>query len=467
MDPVTRNLPFIVSTDRQKADPETRKLIRSHVMRGKNRVKPRRKPRGPLHGDSLEAESSIVTGLIYPLSIPMLLSSKFAAIRFADDSVDPALIADVLSFASMSSRAMFQLEQCIAAKTDGMAHEWFAPMLFDAAYLNAACFTIQAYFDQFLARTRSAEARQRDYVYYAKTVGILQNRLALDDDSVRLSDSTIMTVLSMSGHAYMTGDYESANHHSSGLLKLASMRGVGSFAQNTKLLIEIVRCDLCLAIDRGSEPLLFAPDNIPWPLMLPSGFTTVPGEKVPSTQLRNKMTSRLSPDLAAVWAAMSNFCTLINAIAENGGIKMTEEVFLQSLGSIIYRLLYQRFEPGSLDEAFRLGLLAFSSPIFLHWNRVELPDRLFNSTYREALARLDASQGTVEPREHLWLLMVGALSMSHEPDSVAWLKPQLQKTIELCNAFTWDSVRDLLSSLLWVGLVYDSAGRDAFDSILR
>lgn len=140
----------------------------------------------------------------------------------------------------MASRAMFLLDQYIAPKADA-AHMWFAPMLFDAAYLYAACFTIQAYFDRFLARTRSEAAQRRDCVYYAKTVRILQERLALDNDSVRLSDSTIMTVLSLSGHAYTTGDYGSADHHIRGLLQLVSMRGVHTFQGNTKLLIEIIR----------------------------------------------------------------------------------------------------------------------------------------------------------------------------------------------------------------------------------
>jgi hypothetical protein len=141
----------------------------------------------------------------------------------------------------MSSKAMFQLDRCIAPELDGVDRAWFEPLLFDPAYLHAACFTIQTYFDGYLERTRSAEDQRRDCVYYAKTVRILQERLALDDDSVRLSDSTIMTVLALSGHAYTTGDYESANHHIRGLLKLVSMRGVGTFLQHTKLLIEIIR----------------------------------------------------------------------------------------------------------------------------------------------------------------------------------------------------------------------------------
>ena len=141
----------------------------------------------------------------------------------------------------MSSKAMFLLDQCLTTKTDAMARAWFEPMLFDAAYLHAICFTIQAYFDGLFARPRSNATQQRDRMYYSKTVRALQERLALDDNSAKLSDSTIMTVLALTGHAHMTGDYESANHHISGLLKLVSMRGIDTFFQNTKLLIEIIR----------------------------------------------------------------------------------------------------------------------------------------------------------------------------------------------------------------------------------
>ena len=224
-----------------------------------------------------------------------------------------------------------------------------------------------------------------------------------------------------------------------------------------------------MAIDRGLKPVLFAYDDIPWPLMPASNFMTMPAEELSSKQLQGKVTSlpnNLKVELAAVWVSMSEFCALVNAAAELGGAKMTEEAFLDSMGSIMYRLLHQRFETGSVDEAFRLGSLAFSSPVFLHWNRVELPDRQFTSAYREALASLNLTQPSIAPREHLWLLMVGALSMSHEPDGIAWLSPTLRMNIELCDVSTWDGMRDLLGSFLWIGLVYDKPGKDVFEMIM-
>ena len=136
---------------------------------------------------------------------------------------------------------MFLLDRCIALPPHANAEAWFTPMLFDPAYLNAACFTVQAYYDGLYGRTRSVEAQQRDRLYYAKAVRALRERLAHDDERVRLSDSTIMTVLALSGHAYTSGDPESVHDHSRGLLRLASMRGMSTFFQNTKLSIEIVR----------------------------------------------------------------------------------------------------------------------------------------------------------------------------------------------------------------------------------
>jgi hypothetical protein len=159
----------------------------------------------------------------------MLPSTNFTA-----DSGQPSVVA-------MFPTAMYQLHQCITSDTVATTQAWFAPLLFDPVYLYTMCFTVEAFYDRHFGRTRSQKARQRDKIYYAKAIHSLQDRLSRDDDCTRLSDSTIMTVLCMSGHAYTTGDYESANNHISGMLQLVSMRGVGNLIYDTRVLIEIIR----------------------------------------------------------------------------------------------------------------------------------------------------------------------------------------------------------------------------------
>lgn len=257
---MSETLKFITTTDRQEVGPETRKLIRSHVMRGKNRVKPRRKAQAHPRGPAPDAYAVIANGPPAPAIISRLFSSQFSAIPFAD-AVDPTLLVDVwacewsisaillsvhinaiLSVVhSRFSKAMFRPDQCIVPSMTGLDLSWFDPMLSDAAYLNALCFTVPTYFDGLSGRVRSLESQRRDWMHYAKTVKLLQERLSQDDDSLRLQDSTIMTVLILSGHAYTLGDYESADIHINALLKLVNMRGIGTFLHNTKLLIELVR----------------------------------------------------------------------------------------------------------------------------------------------------------------------------------------------------------------------------------
>lgn len=218
-----------------------------------------------------------------------------------------------------------------------------------------------------------------------------------------------------------------------------------------------------MAVDTGSKPVLFAHDNIPWPLPPTNSI-----EAASKTERTKTFPAKLDSELAAVWVATSTFCTLVNRTAATPQAKarITEQDFLTNMGAIMYRLLHQRYTPGSLDEAFRLGLLAFSSPIFLNWNRVELPDPRFTSAYRQALAELENTNCNITPQEHLWLLMVAAVSMTHEPAGLAWLAPRLRTAIDMCGMSIWDSLRALLTSFLWVGLVYDHPGKGVFESVL-
>ena len=94
---------FVVSTGLEKPDPEMRKFIRSHVMRGKNlgkSLRPKTKePQGarksseniPDHsGDQLD--SSATTS---HLAIARKVSSDLATVRFAD-TVEPHAVQTVL-----------------------------------------------------------------------------------------------------------------------------------------------------------------------------------------------------------------------------------------------------------------------------------------------------------------------------------------------------------------------------------
>lgn len=136
---------------------------------------------------------------------------------------------------------MFTVDHCIAPATATTSRAWFESLLIDAAYLNAVCFTTQAFFDGFLGRSRSIQSRLKDRTQYAKTVRILQRRLNTEEDLIRFSSSTIRTILALWGHAYATGDHRSATTHGHGLLNLVKISGVHTLFDDVTLLIEILR----------------------------------------------------------------------------------------------------------------------------------------------------------------------------------------------------------------------------------
>lgn len=91
-------MPFVVSTGLEKPDPEVRKLIRSHVMLGKNQGKTRRPKRREAR--ELADKSSSVTDLGGPSGslitasrtvIPQKIGSDLLTIRFAD-AVEPYMV---------------------------------------------------------------------------------------------------------------------------------------------------------------------------------------------------------------------------------------------------------------------------------------------------------------------------------------------------------------------------------------
>ena len=89
---VPPRMQFIVSSDANKVDPVTRKLIRSHVMRGKKTKKPRaqvqtRKPLAALVKlqDVVETCAAVIPGRV---------GSDVSFVDFADE-VEPSLLLNM------------------------------------------------------------------------------------------------------------------------------------------------------------------------------------------------------------------------------------------------------------------------------------------------------------------------------------------------------------------------------------
>lgn len=97
---------FIISTNNGRTNAATRKIIRSHVMRGKNKRKfPSTMPQqhqhkvfGGVDNGHFESvtEPEDLPKLVAYTGLPRRIGNETSFIRFADDTVEPDLLLDCL-----------------------------------------------------------------------------------------------------------------------------------------------------------------------------------------------------------------------------------------------------------------------------------------------------------------------------------------------------------------------------------
>ncbi|KAE8415068.1 hypothetical protein BDV36DRAFT_263538 [Aspergillus pseudocaelatus] len=452
-------LPIIISTGTGKPDPDTRKLIRSHVMLGKNQGKSRRSGRDDRaeleHDETCNAKSRTLRKQPGPLVkrppsiIPQRVGSEVSLLQFAD-TVEPALAVDIVRFSAMSKRTLFTLERYLSfpKKSD----QWHDLLIADPIYLHGMAFITQDFFDGLSGW--QFKTNKTTSLHFLKTLQLLRERLSLPDEQLKTSDATIMVVLFLTTHALVREDFDAAKHHLRGLHKIVDLRGgMDTYTYDVNLKTEMYRSDLSIALQSCTSPLFFD-DTLRLSIL-----TTPPL----SGHANEQFLQSIDDDLARTWSIMRRFCVLVNKAIEKQQ-RFSMEFFMETMTSVMYRLLNIEFETGSIAEALRLGLLAFSSHIFLQWQDIRRPYIQFSAAYKKCLVSLKSLDG-VSSHIVLWLLMAGGVSVFGAADD-EWLKPWLRANSQLCKVRSWPAMRDVMESFMWIGALHDKPGKDLFESAL-
>jgi hypothetical protein len=112
-------------------------------------------------------------------------------------------------------------------------------------YLHAMAFGTQAFFSWVSGR-KNFLTDQGASLHFGKTVGLLRERLLLDDDKAKVTNQTIFVIITLAVHARVAGEHEFANHHLVGLRKIVNLRGgTATFKDNPSMLIAIFRYTSC------------------------------------------------------------------------------------------------------------------------------------------------------------------------------------------------------------------------------
>lgn len=171
----------------------------------------------------------------------------------------------------------------------------------------------------------------------------------------------------------------------------------------------------------------------------------------------------INEGLSTAWSAMASFCSLVNFSAQTQQI-LSLHVCLDTMASVMYRLLQMDFETGSTNEIIRLGILAFSYHIFLQWQGVTMPYLTqFSEIYRSCVSVFEPFS-ELHSQLMLWILIIGGISKLGGSDD-SWVKESLRRQLEICQVRSWDEMRGILETFMWIGILHDKQGKDIFDSV--
>ncbi|KUJ15199.1 uncharacterized protein LY89DRAFT_106229 [Mollisia scopiformis] len=439
--------PFIVSTSSDRTNSAARRLIRSHVMRGKNRRKSpssSMKTGAWLNSGTCSDEELVSAQRECILSGPGLgfFGSGLRLIPFADD-MQPYMLDLVFKFFTILMQAMYPIQLCLSV--DSRNTVWMEYLQTDTMFLHSQLWLAQTYFDW----TQNRPPSRRALLHESKTLHLLRHRVT--DPSTATSDQTISVVVTLVNMTALSGHRELARKHMAGLSKMVSVRGgLRALRENTQLQLKVCRADLSTALSTDIPPFLFTAPQISWSPFLPSS----PSPLAPPLP-------NLDAKLLAIYHDLHTFSQSAN-LAFQSASKLPPELFQEILISTQYRLMLLSFPAdGSALELLRLGMLAFSTSVFLQARGIRVRYEALAGWLRDAAAaREEEGRGA---DLGIWILFMAGISGGEEEDG--WILPMLKTEMGNREMREWGVVRALLKRYPWVDALHDEVGKRIFGRV--
>ncbi|KAI8962997.1 hypothetical protein F5Y11DRAFT_173086 [Daldinia sp. FL1419] len=447
---------FIINTPSKRSIGEDRKIIRSHVMRGKNRKRLPSRPTSWINSTQLKHSDGVNTRNSTP--VPPKVGGELSFIRFPGE-IDSAVFGNIWKLKD----GMHPLELNLApGRTDG---SWLEPICSDAACFHFTIFVAMIYGDSMRGRDGTNKTA---LAHFIKALGLLQERIASLEYGLLTSDSTILVVVGLAMTSTATGDLEVALRHMKGLHQIVALRGgISAFRMDKQLQLKILRADLGVALTTGHKPLFFSED-IPWGSYISRCEREVYFEDLElskNTALADirHFINGLDTRLRHIW---DDICQVVRAanIAIQCRLSLDIEIYQETMVSIHYRLLGLYFNANDVNEAIRLILLMFASSFFLQWRGAKTNYVYLSRHLKEVL--LAHSTNSIPAGLLVWIYVVYTI-LDCNRDNQVWLQRSLAQVLQVANLKSWNDTRSILNSIVWLGKLHDfSAKRTVEESLL-
>ncbi|KAJ5999916.1 hypothetical protein N7481_000325 [Penicillium waksmanii] len=449
---------FVTADAYGQAAAGDRKLIRSHVMRGKNtrtralpgRVKGRSPATAvgnqrPQHaaGDSgsfeeshgaqtrselLDSDEDALARIRHAEMVPGA-ADMFTFIKFTED-IDSSSRSLLWAYFSYMKDEMYPIVRY--SRPDTPKTYWFHWAHLDLAYLHS--------------------------ILYMTMIHELNKQLS--DPNTALTESTTIVVIGLALIAESFGDVESAHMHVMGLKKIVDLRGgIESFASHPLLQSKLHR--ICTGAN-----LTFHQDAASFDSAFDSSSELArlkPSDASCFSRSRSVVRT-LERRLYAVLKDVQDLSQLIND-SHDSGHKIREMSLEDLITYIQSRLLMLEFEDNDIfPELLRLSLLAFLTTTFWGFPGVKFEyPRLANQLRQACMTFTPSTAG--ESYLFAWAMMVGATSVSRGTDQT-WLLQRLRPLIRDSLGRTWFEVKNNLRQAMWIDSIHDGPGIEVFNQCL-
>ncbi|KAL7908079.1 hypothetical protein GGI35DRAFT_486222 [Trichoderma velutinum] len=442
-----------------------KKLVRSHVMKGKNAGKKfHRRSRLQLAPPRLNAgERTIILRQDLDKSKKEFHYSDeehaelIAIMEFPRNAILTGLPVNITNFSmeimneylTRIMNRMYRLNPWLSM--DEVRRMWL-PLIFAnqaAYYCNIALMQTcnEIYSD-------NGSSSPKALYHLSQTFNYVTSLLAGPD---ALSDSTIMIVVTLISQELIRKGDGALRVHLDGLQKMIQLRGgLPKLEGSTALLLKLCKVDIMLAIQHGEPPLFFRDRMAKVRDLLAHKKIDFDGNAAASCPQHDF----LEPYLHDILVDMMWTTSLLN-----NGVKLDLITLQEMIFSIGYRLT--QFHPSEeerrlwqLQASYHIGITILTMAVFLHAGRRQILD--YERLDHRLKEILDSDLEDYNPELALWLSILGGIWVSGGYDE-HWLPPRIRPIATRLNIRSWDEAYIILSHFPWIHALHDDPGHALWD----
>ncbi|KAJ5657614.1 uncharacterized protein N7484_001263 [Penicillium longicatenatum] len=296
------------------------------------------------------------------------------------------------------------------------------------------------------------ESSPKAMYHLSQTFAQVNKRLQGDD---ALSDSTIAIVMSLITQEQIRQQLSAATVHLKGLEKMVELRGgLTQLGQNVPLVLKICKTDILFALQEGGSASFFRDqmDDVRKRL-LAQKLRLDRHSSISSTRHEH-----LNPYLWDINLDAMGISLLFNQL---GSKTVDYMIFLEALVSLCYRLLkFRSLRDASTwfdkQSAHHIGLITFMMTLFLQNDRYRLINYSLVPVCLKNALQHERQEQNLE--FSFWLTLIGGIWISDEPEN-EWIASELRMRAQRLSLGSWEDARRFALKYPWINGLHDEPGR--------